>query len=89
MAKKRTKPAGKKNKLSAEDALKRLKDGNRAFLGHDLVNYQTEKERAGFLANAMACSTRSSAMSSFSSWLARMSMSRASSSAATYFRSRI
>lgn len=42
------KPSTKKNKLSAEAALKRLKAGNKRFLGHDPVNYPTKNERADF-----------------------------------------
>ncbi len=49
MAKKATKsPANKKNKLSAAAALKKLKEGNKRYLGHDPINYQTEDERADF-----------------------------------------
>lgn len=44
MAKKKT----KKNRLSAEAALQKLKKGNERFLGHDPINYPTEKERADF-----------------------------------------
>ncbi|MEM7455914.1 MAG: carbonic anhydrase [Planctomycetota bacterium] len=40
--------AGKKNKLSAASALKKLKEGNERYLGHDPVNYQTEHERDDF-----------------------------------------
>lgn len=39
---------GKSNKLSAEDALKKLKKGNARFVGHDPINYPTEDERADF-----------------------------------------
>ena len=48
MAKKTPKAKKKKNRLSAEAALKKLKAGNERFLGHDPLNYPTEKERADF-----------------------------------------
>ena len=50
MAKKTSKAAAKKKKntLSADAALKRLKAGNDRFLGHDPLNYPTEEERADF-----------------------------------------
>lgn len=40
--------AKKKNKLSADAALKKLKTGNKRYLGHDPISYPTEKERADF-----------------------------------------
>ena len=40
--------AKKKNKLSAEAALKRLQDGNKRYLGHEPVNYPTKKDRSDF-----------------------------------------
>ena len=45
------KTAPRKNKFSAEDALKKLKAGNERYLGHDALNYPTAKEREPF-ANA-------------------------------------
>ncbi len=47
MAKKKIK-APKKNTLSAAQALRKLKQGNRSYLGHDPINYQTEQERGDF-----------------------------------------
>jgi len=41
-------PVKKKNRLSAEAALTRLKDGNKRFLGHDPINYPTQNERSDF-----------------------------------------
>lgn len=38
----------KKNRLSAEEALNKLKAGNKAYLGHDPINYQTKEEREDF-----------------------------------------
>ena len=38
----------RKNTLSAKAALEKLKAGNQRFLGHDPVNYPTEKERKPF-----------------------------------------
>ncbi|MEM8944500.1 MAG: carbonic anhydrase [Planctomycetota bacterium] len=38
----------RKNALSARAALDKLKAGNKRFLGHDPVNYPTEKERKPF-----------------------------------------
>ncbi|MCH9655766.1 MAG: carbonic anhydrase [Planctomycetes bacterium] len=49
MAKRASKtPVKKKNKLSANAALVKLKKGNQRYLGHDPINYQTEEERADF-----------------------------------------
>ena len=35
-----------KNRLSAADALKKLRDGNKRFLAHKAFNYPTAQERA-------------------------------------------
>lgn len=42
------KAPAKKNKLSAADALEKLKAGNKAYLGHDAINYPTQAEREDF-----------------------------------------
>ncbi len=48
MAKKAKAPAKKKNRLSADDALKKLKDGNQRFLKHGPICYPNADDRADF-----------------------------------------
>ncbi len=48
MTNKSVKKTKKKDKVTAKAALQKLKAGNERFLGHDPVNYPTEKERADF-----------------------------------------